>query len=252
MATKMSKTLSGSGRLGSRVYPTEPTPMHFTQLHFPKSSVLPPPATYHHSRRRHRSCGSLGCCCCSLFATLCSLLFTLVFLLGIATLITWLILRPIYAPRYSLEDVQLKTFSVSPQNALNADVVYGIRTENPNGKIEFKYGVIDMETSYMGQVFGRSAVPAFSQGHRNVTTLTSQLVVKNYEFVPASVGSALATDMQRGSVALHARGSTRVRVKVGAITSFAVRVHVNCDFTVKPPTATSPGSVINKSCRISR
>lgn len=252
MATKMSKTLSSSGRMGSRVYPNEPTPMHFTQLLFPKASVLPQPATYKPKRRRHRGCGSLGCCCSSLFGTLCSLLFTLVFLLGIAALITWLVLRPIYAPRYSLEGVQLKTFSVSAQNTLNADVVYTIRAANPNGKIEFKYEVIDLETSYGGQVFGRSAIPAFSQGHRNVATLTSQLVANNYAFVPASVGSTLAADVQRGSVALHARGSTRVRVKVGAITSFAVRVHMDCDFTVKPPTATAPGSVINKTCRVGR
>jgi hypothetical protein len=254
MASKITKTLSSSGRLGSRVHPNEPTPIHFSQLFTPEASVLPAPATYapKQKQRRHRGCGGLCCCCCSLLAALFFLVLTLVFLLGIVVLITWLVLRPIHAPQYSLENVDLKTFSVTPQNALSADVVYTVRADNPNGKIGFKYGDINMETSYGGQVFGRSAILAFSQGHRNVTTLTSQLVVNNYAFVPASVGSTLATDVQRGSVALHARGSTKVRAKVGAITSFAVSVHVDCDFTVKPPTATSPGSVITKTCKLSR
>lgn len=253
MASKMTKTLASNGRMGSRVYPNEPTPMHFTQLFLPKATALPPPATYERKHRHRRGCGSsLGCCCCSVAVTLCSLLLAFVFLLGVAALITWLVLRPVHAPRYSIEDLQMKTFSVTAENALDVDAVYRIRAENPNGKLGFEYGVIDMETSYDGHVFGRSAIAAFSQGHRNVTSLTSQVVVKNFAFVPASVGSALATDVRRGSVALHARGSTRVRVKIGAITSFAVRISVDCDLTVKPPTATSPGSVISKTCKLGR
>ena len=249
MASKISKTFSSGGRMGSRVYPNEPTPLHFSQLFFLKGTAMPAPATYEPKLRHHRG---LGCCCCSILAAVCSLLLLFLFLLGIAVLIAWLVLRPIHAPKYSLERMQLKAFNVTPQNALNADVLYTIMADNPNGKIGFRYGAINIETSYDGQVFGSSVIPAFFQGHRNVTTLTSDLVVDNYAFVPASVGSSLATDMDRGSVALHVRGSTKVRVTVGSFTSFAVRVFVDCDFTVKPPTATSPGSVINKTCTLSR
>lgn len=251
MASKMNRMLSSSSRMGSQVYPQEPTPMHFTQLFYPKATAMPPPAT-HTNRCRRRGCGGLGCCCASICATLCSLLFTLVFILGLAALIAWLVLRPIYAPKYSFGDLQIKTFNLTPQNTLNANIVYNIMASNRNGKIDFKHNAIAVHTSYGGQVFGQASIPAFSQGHRNVTTLTSELVVNNFEFVPASLGTALATDVNRGSVALHARGSAKVRVKVGAITSFAVRVRVDCDFTVKPPTATSPGSVLNKTCVVSK
>lgn len=227
--------------------------MHFTQLFYPKASVVMPPAATHKKPRSRRRCGaSLGCCCCSIFATLCSLLFTVTLLLGLATLITWLILRPIHSPKFSVESLQVKTFNVTPQGSLNADILYTVVANNLNGKIGWKYDVITMETSYGGRVFGLTSIPAFSQGHRNVTTVTSGFVIENYKFVPASVGSTLATNVERGSVALHARASAKVRLKVGAITSFPVRVHVNCDFTVKPPTATAPGSVITKTCNLTR
>lgn len=144
----------------------------------------------------------------------------------------------------------MKTFNVTDQGELNADMVYTVVARNENGKLGFKYDVIDMETSYGGSVFGRSAIPAFSQGTRNVTTLSSGFVVERLAF--GTAGSALKSDVERGLVEIHASAVAKVRVKVGVVTSFAVTVRVNCDLTVKPPTAAAPGSLITKTCKLTR
>jgi len=178
---------------------------------------------------------------------LCSLLFTL---LDLATLITWLVLRPIHSPTFSIDRLDIKTFNVTPQGTtLNADLVYTFVVTNPNKKLGFKYEGIDVETSYGREVFGRSSVAGFSQGHRNVTTLTTGFVVENAGVRNASV---IAADSQRGNMGIHTRANAKVSVKVGAITSFPVKVHVDCDFMLKPPTATELGSLIMKTCKLTR
>jgi hypothetical protein len=153
-------------------------------------------------------------------------------------------------PTFSIDRLDIKTFKVTPQGTtLNADLVYTLVVTNPNKKLGFMYEGVDMETSYGGEVLGRSSVAGFSQGHRNVTTLTTGFVVENAGVRNAS---AIAADSQRGSVGIHSRANAKVRVKAGAITSFQVNVHVDCDFMVKPPTATELGSVISKTCKLTR
>ncbi|KAG0626025.1 hypothetical protein M758_2G097100 [Ceratodon purpureus] len=216
------------------------------QVYPSAGSPLPPPATY--TKRHHRSNrGGLAGCCCCFFATLCSLLVTLILLLGIAVLVLWLVLRPIHLPKYSLDNVDVRSFSVGQGSTLNANIVYNITANNPNRKIGIKYDAINLETSYDGQVFGHSAIPAFYQGHQNITSLASELNATNFP-LRASSATALASQIQSNSVPLFVRADAKVRVKIGSQTSSAFWVRVDCDVVV----GVKPGQLISKSCRLKR
>lgn len=237
---------------GSRsyVYPHEPSPLHFTQLYYPKPTVfVPSPATHLKPRRHGYVASSIRCCCCSLFAAICSLLLTACTLIGLTVFITWLVLRPITAPRYSIDTVEFRSLRViTSNNTLNADVDYTITASNPNSRLGFRYDRMEFETSYRGYVFGRSAVAAFYQGHQNVSMFTSGFVVESFTFAPERFGSELSTDWNSGNIAFHLRGSAKIRARVGVITSMAVNVLVDCDFAVKVPS----GNVTNKICTLTR
>lgn len=255
--------MAGQGQ----VYPDDPVPLHFTKM-FHKgnahASLLPPPATYSKPKPRRHSlcCGFVTGCCCAIFTTLCTILCIALVMLGIAALVLWLVLRPIEAPKYSLDSLDLKTFSVnkmssSSSSTLDANFVYTVTATNPNRKIGIKYDEIAIDTSYNGVVFGHSSVPSFYQGHRNTTTFTSEFDVRNVALGSGGQSgsnnnlSSLTTDYQKGSVALHTHANAKLRVKIGAYTSFAVWVHVDCDVVVAT-SSSSPATVTSKTCKLSR
>lgn len=210
------------------------------------SPVLPPPATYAKQRghRRHRG-GLAGCCCC-LLSTFCSLLFAFLFLVGLTILILWLVLKPVHLPKYSLDNVEVKQFSLA-QSTLNADFAYNFTANNPNRKIGIKYDNINLETMYSGQSLGKSVIPGFYQGHRNVTSLSSELKVVNAVLTPASTNS-LNTQIAANNVPLHVRANAKVHVRIGKYTSPGFKVRVDCDVNM----GVSPATVISKSCKLKR
>lgn len=216
------------------------------QVHPSAGSPLPPPATYSKPHHRSHRGGLAGCCCC-FFSTLCSLLVTFILLLGIAILVLWLVLRPIHLPKYSLDNSNMRNFSVGQGSTLNADIVYNITANNPNRKIGIEYDAINLETSYDGQVFGHSAIPGFYQGHQNITSVASELNVTNFPLRTSSA-TTLSSQIQSNSVPLFVRADAKVRVKIGTHTSSAFWVRVDCDVVV----GVKPAKLISKSCRLKR
>lgn len=205
--------------------------------------ILPPPATYHASPRRHR--GGLASCCCGL----CSLLLIFLFLVGSAILILWLVLRPVHLPKYTFDNVTISNFTVvSNSTSLTGNFVYTLTANNPNRRIGIYYDIINVDTSYDGNVLGRSVVGRFYQGHWNVTTMTTpELNVENYPLT-ASEATILEREIRENSVPIHVRGDAQVRVKIGAYKSPDFWVRVNCDVVV----GVNPSALISKSCKLTR
>lgn len=233
-----------------QVHPSAPeAPMLYDQdknYRATGSPALPPPATYAKPHRRGHRRGIGGCCCC-LLSTFCSLLLAVVLLAGLTILILWLVLKPVHLPKYSLDNIDIVNFAVGKNNTLNADFVYNITAENPNRKIGIKYDYIDLETSYNGQLFGRSSIPGFYQGHQNTTVLSSELKVQDYA-LQASSATALTTQISDNSVPLHVRANAKVHVRIGKYTSPGFKVRVDCDVTM----GVSPAKLISKSCKLKR
>lgn len=235
----------------TRVYSSAPKPFHFTKLQEPHMSPMPSPATYSKPKRKRGGAAFTACCCCC-FTTLCSLLITMILVLGVATLIVWLVLRPIYAPDYSLVDAEINTLSYSTtSNSLDANFLYTINATNRNAKIGFKYDVINLDTSYSGADFGQSSIPGFYNGHRNTTTISSSFNVTGFALTP-TLGTSFLNDVKNSSIPLQLRVSVKARIKVGLLTTFPFWVHANCDGRVSPPTATGSGKLLSKSCSIVR
>lgn len=146
-------------------------------------------------------------------------------------MVLWLVLKPIHLPKYSLDNVDFRSFSVGQNSTLNADILYTITANNPNKKIGIKYDNIDIQSSYDGQVFGRSTIPGFYQGHQNITTITSEVLVNDYALTSTSA-TTLASQIQSNSVPLHFRANAKVHVKIGSYTSPGFKVRVDCDVTM--------------------
>lgn len=213
-------------------YPIAPSPLHFTHLNSPKpasnSYFMPSPLRIDNKRRRRRRgrCRLFICCCC---CTLFSLLGTSI----LVALITWLVLRPIYFPRFTIDTFEFQTLEASDSDSLSATAFFTITAENRNKRLGFKYDAIGVDASYRGYVFGHSEVPSFSLGHRNVTTLSSEFFVENFSFSPGEVGKQFSNDLELERVEVQVRARAKVRLKN---TPFALfKVLVNCDLALKPP-----------------
>lgn len=227
--------------MAGQVHPSAPDA---ALLQESKKQVLPPPATYNKPFRRH-SRGLGGCCCC-LLSTFCSLLLAFLLLAGLAILILWLVLKPVHLPKYSLDNVEVRTFALSG-STLNADFAYNITANNPNRKIGIKYDTINLETSYSGQSLGKSVIPGFYQGHQNITSLSSELKVVDAVLTDGAAGT-LSSQVQSNSVPLFVRADAKVHVRIGKYTSPGFWVRVDCDINM----GVNPATVNSKSCKLKR
>jgi hypothetical protein len=240
--------------MSAQVYPFAGSPAmsYVPQQNYDKQKMngaavgpIPPPATYRPPIHRQKP----GCC--RLF---CSLLFcffvTILALFGITILVMWLVLRP-HVPSYSLQNIEFHSFNLTEQQnaySLNSDILYTLEARNPNKRIGIQYDEIDIHTFYAGDELGQSSIPAFYQGHRNTTILTSELKLVNAT-LSRSAGTILQSSIQSTTlVSLQIRVDVRARMKFGSYTSFHFWVHSNCDVQFYPPTATTPASVTRKSC----
>ncbi|CAM6017558.1 unnamed protein product [Sphagnum balticum] len=178
------------------IYPVDLHDEEATHLPFatkgPRSDMqrqeLPTPATYSPAaaadrrKRRIRSGGSRRSAV----------------VLGIAALVVWLILRPIRAPQYTVENIQFQSFNLStPQQqsgVLNSDILLTIQANNPNKKIGIIYESITTTTFFNGNELGSGVIPPFYQGHQNITTVTSHLSIVNYALTQSDADS-LKTDI---------------------------------------------------------
>jgi len=167
-------------------------------------------------------------------------------LAGITILILWLVLKPVHLPKYSLDNVDVNSFSVGG-STVNADFTYNITANNPNRKIGIKYDTINLDTSYSGQELGKSVIPGFYQGHQNVTSLSSELKVVN-AVLSSSSATALQSQLAANSVPLHVRADAKVHVRIGKYTSPGFWVRVDCDVNM----GVSPATVNSKSCKLKR
>lgn len=200
--------------------------------------------THHRTRR-------LCQFCCVL---LCTLLIFCIVVLGIATLIAYLVLRPktthyeIVAATVPLLKVSGTSESLTTTSTVNAQFLYGLQARNPNGKVTMEYAKFNVQTLYFGTDIGHSSVDGFRVGRRSAVTVTvgtwgSNVVVNNI------IGNALRGEIDRGSVSVQVKIDTRARAHVGSYTSFWMWLHAFCDVTVTPPNGGAPGTLVSAHCR---
>jgi hypothetical protein len=201
---------------------------------------------HHHSMRR--LCGA----CCVL---LCTLLVFSVIVLGVATLIAYLILRP-HATHYEIVTATVpvlkvvgKSDSLTDTSAVNAEFVYGVQARNPNGKVTMEYSKFNVQTLFLGVDIGHSSVTTggLRVAKRSAATVTVTTSVTN-EVVNNIVGNTLRSEIDQQYVTVQVKIDTRARAHVGSYTSFWIWIHALCNLNVTPPNNGVAGTLVQASC----
>jgi hypothetical protein len=202
----------------------------------------------YHGHRMRRLIGGL----CVL---LCVLLVFAVLVLGLATLITYLVLRPrtthytVVSASVPTLDVQGASTSLTTTSTVDAQFDYGVELRNPNRHVTMEYTNLNVATLYLATDIGHSGVHlgGLRVGHRSsytvpVTTSATSLQVNNI------VGDALRSDIGQQSVTVQVRIDTRARAHIGSYTSFWIWLHSICNVNVSPPNGGVAGTLQWANC----
>ncbi|EEF38679.1 uncharacterized protein At1g08160 [Ricinus communis] len=151
-----------------------------------------------------------------LFRVIAVLILTLIVIVGLVVLITWLIIRP-KSMEYSIENGSVHNLNLnSNNNHLNASFDFVIRAYNPNTRISIYYDYIDVSLSYDDQTLAFNTLEPFHQPRRNVTRLEAKIEARD-----AALSQALSKDMRiekaSGQLQLDLRLKARIRFKVGVM-----------------------------------
>ncbi|ERM99058.1 NDR1/HIN1-like protein 13 [Amborella trichopoda] len=195
----------------------------------PKDQIyrVPPPENgphYQRSRKRRSHC-------CRFLCYFLGSIFALVVLLAAIAGISYLVISP-KSPKYSIEKVAIKGFTLGRDLTISPEFDVTVRAENPNKKIGIYYGdKNNVDVFYSDVRLCNGKLPAFYQGHRNVTVFPALLVGSDVRLSTA-VNGTLTAQLREGRVPLRLNIDVPVRVKVGAVKSWTVTVRARCDVTV--------------------
>ncbi|XP_058078938.1 NDR1/HIN1-like protein 10 [Magnolia sinica] len=187
---------------------------------------IPPQQTHH---RRERGSGCCGPCC--LLSTLFKLIVTIIVVLGIATLIFWLIFRPSKMKVY-VENATLTEFNLTDNNILRYNLALDVAIRNPNKRIGIYYDRLEARAYYEGERFGYNPLPAFYQGHKNTTNLHPVFSGQ----IPISLGNSDVVDFNRekgeGFFSIDVKIYARIRFKVGSVKTRRFKPDFECELKV--------------------
>ncbi|KAK9153846.1 hypothetical protein Sjap_001326 [Stephania japonica] len=140
---------------------------------------------------------------------------TLVALVGLAVLVTWLSIRP-KGLNYTVEEAQVHGLNVA-QNHLNASFDLVLKAHNPNHKISVYYDSIEVSVLYSDQqTLAFDVVEPFYQRSRNVTRFESKPVARAVPLL-SSVSRDLEVGKSSGVIdQLAVRVKAKIRFKLGS------------------------------------
>ncbi|XP_039052471.1 uncharacterized protein At1g08160-like [Hibiscus syriacus] len=162
---------------------------------------VPPQATQQQPRRRF-----------SLVRCVATCLIALVVLVGLAVLITWLVINP-KKLGYTLESGAVHNFNLT-NNHLNATFDFVLRAQNPNERLSVYYDHIESTVIYEDQTIAFNTVDPFFQPHRNISRVKSKLVALNLAMSP-STSKDLMVEKTSREIQVDVHFKTRIQVKVG-------------------------------------
>uniref|UniRef100_A0A1D1ZAR0 Protein NDR1 n=1 Tax=Anthurium amnicola TaxID=1678845 RepID=A0A1D1ZAR0_9ARAE len=166
----------------------------------------------------------------SLYKQLFFFFLGLIFLVLLAILVIWLVLRPT-KPKFYLQDATVYGFNSSDGPAgstLTTTIQVTISTRNPNDRIGIYYDKLDVYAAYHSQrITLATAIPPSYQGHNDVIIWSPFL---HGPAVPISpyLSLGLSQDQTAGVLLLYVKLDGRLRWKVGSWTSGHYHVFANC------------------------
>ena len=158
-------------------------------------------------------------------------LLVLIILVGLAVLITWLVIKPRRIV-YTVEKASIKHYNLT-KNHLNATFEFSIAASNPSSKISIYYDSIKASVKIMKYfetsktTIASEVVDPFVQPHRNVTTLDLKLIAQNMPLSGTDY-KAIAHARTSGEIEIKVSLDARVRFKVGMLKSRKSTLHIRC------------------------
>ncbi|KAL6204900.1 hypothetical protein ACLB2K_022167 [Fragaria x ananassa] len=153
------------------------------------------------------------------------ILLAIVVLLGLAVLITWLVVKPKRLV-YTIENSSIKGYNLTNDH-LSATFDFTVRSYNPNKRVSFYYDSIEATVNYNDQTLAFSAVEPFYQRHRNVTRFNVEFVAISTA-LPSFVSKDFLLEKATGKVQLDVWLKARIRYKVGAWKSRHRTLRISC------------------------
>ncbi|XP_031285851.1 NDR1/HIN1-like protein 13 [Pistacia vera] len=214
-------------------------------IQIPKDQIyrLPPPENADRLKRLSRPKSSRTCRCCRFF---CFTLLTLILLLAIASGIFYLVFRP-ESPHYSINSISIKPLNLSSSSSrISPQFNISVTANNPNNHIGIYYEKdSSVEAYYQDVILCDGVLPWFYQPKNNVTVFNVDLKGSAIQLT-SSVHKQLVAAEKSGTVALKVNLRAPVKIKVGSVKTWTIKVKINCDLTVDK--LTSQSKILSKDC----
>lgn len=163
---------------------------------------------------------------------ICTILCTILVILGLAVLIFWLIVRP-HEIKFYASDASLTTFNFTQNDNLNYNLAVNFTIRNPNRHIGVYYDKIEANAIYETQRFSTVEAPVFYQGKKNTTDF-GPVVFKGNHLV--NLGSEDKADYKKqsddGVYEIQIKVYLRVRFKLGLYKTGTWKPKIKCDLKV--------------------
>lgn len=222
--------------------PQSPAATYVIQI--PKDQIyrVPPPENADRFKCLSRPKPSRTCCACRFF---CFTLLTLILLLGIAAGIFYLVVRP-ESPHYNINSISISPLNLSSSSPISPQFNISVTANNPNDHIGIYYEKdSSVQAFYNDVILCDGVLPQFYQPTNNVTEFNVDLKGSGVQLT-SSLLNQLVADEKSETVPLKVKLRAPVKIKVGSVKTWTIKVKVNCDLTVDK--LTSQSKIVSKDC----
>lgn len=227
--------------------PPPPYPPKYMMLQENQGSIRPPPyrrniPRYHSN---HHKSGGGGCClkcicCCYCF------LFLLIFVLATLAFYFYAVFKP-QIPSYTVDSFATNAFDMQPDFSLYTEFVVTVKADNPNQNIGFNYGKeSSVVVAYQDSTLCNGQLPAFHQGHMNITMI--KVVLKGKSEFGSGLQEALMENRHTGKIPLNVIVKVPVGIVIRTFPLRQVTVRVICALVVDNLSPNKKTQIVSNTC----
>uniref|UniRef100_A0A2N9J1Y7 Late embryogenesis abundant protein LEA-2 subgroup domain-containing protein n=1 Tax=Fagus sylvatica TaxID=28930 RepID=A0A2N9J1Y7_FAGSY len=179
-------------------------------------------------------------------AFLCLIFCLILIFFGVATLITFIVIKPRY-PLFDIPNANLNSIYFDSPEYFNGDLTFLANFSNPNRKIDVRFEYLDIELFFSDRLIATQTIEPFTQ-RRGEKRLESVHFISSLVFLPQNLAVELQKQVQSSKVSYNVRGTYKVTATLGLI-HISYWLHSRCQLEMTgPPT----GVLVARSCRTKR
>lgn len=180
-----------------------------------------------------------------LAAILCAILWTAIFIGGLAVLIVYLLFRP-KSPRFDISSVALNGAYLDTGTLLNADLTILANFTNPNRKIDVTFRYVAVDLYFKGTLIATQGVDGFAERAGESTLRSLHMVTSQVELSREQAAEWGKEVGAPDGVKMEVRGSFLTTSDfVGTFLRLSYSLHGLCDIAVTGPPS---GVLLSSNC----